>query len=265
MAATLELRRAGAALHVTLNQPQSRNALSAEMVAELQAVAAECAADAHLRCVVLRGAGGNFCAGGNLADFQRLMRMPREGAVDPIATANREFGRMLQAWHALPQVVVAVVEGAAMGGGFGLAAISDICLAETSAQFAMPETSLGLPPAQIAPFVALRIGQAATRRLALTASRIGAQEARAAGLVDEIHEGPDALAEALGKTLRAVLRCAPGALRSTKAIVARAVDLDQTLDFAAGEFAHALRGGEAAEGVRAFGEKRSPAWVEQPA
>ncbi|RZI42389.1 enoyl-CoA hydratase/isomerase family protein [Herbaspirillum sp. HC18] len=267
MVTTLETKRAGGTLHVTLNQPQTRNALSAQMVAELHELAVQCAADVELRCIVLRGAGGNFCAGGNFGDFQRMMQMPHEaGTPDPIAVANRDFGKMLQAWHALPQVVIAVVEGAAMGGGFGLAAVSDLCLAESGAQFAMPETSLGLPPAQIAPFVALRIGQARTRRLALTATRIGAAEAHAVGLVDEVHEGAEALSTALDKTLRAVLRCAPGALRSTKAILARGDEpLDATLDFAAGQFAHALRNGEAAEGVRAFGEKRPAAWAEQPA
>lgn len=267
MATTLHIRRTGPVLHVTLNQPQTRNALSARMVAELRSVAAECAADASLRCIVLRGSEGNFCAGGNLGDFQRLMQFPvADGMADPIAVANREFGRMLQEWQSLPQAVVAVVEGAAMGGGFGLAAVSDICLADAGAQFSMPEASLGLPPAQIAPFVAMRIGAAKTRRLALTAARFGAAEAMACGLVDEVHAGADALAAALDKTLQAVLRCAPGAVRATKEILARCGEpLDATLDFAAGEFAQALRNGEAAEGVRAFAEKRDPAWVQHRA
>jgi len=266
MAATLDTRRAGSVLHVILNQPHTRNALSAQMVEELRELAAQCAPDASLRCIVLRGAGGNFCAGGNFSDFQRLMQSkPEDGGADPIAAANRAFGSMLQAWQALPQVVVSVVEGAAMGGGIGLVAVSDVCLAESGAQLGMPEAGLGLPPAQIAPFVALRIGAARTRRLALTAARLTAAQACALGLVDEVHEGANALSIALGKTLDAVLRCAPGALRSTKAILASGGGLDAALDFAAGEFARALRNGDAAEGVRAFAEKRPAAWVEQQA
>jgi isohexenylglutaconyl-CoA hydratase len=264
--ANLLVKRSGAVLHVTLNQPAMRNALSAQMVSELLDAARECAQDASIRCIVLRGAGGNFCAGGNFSDFQQLMQTAAPAdAPDPIALANREFGHMLQAWQAIPQVLIVVVEGAAMGGGFGLAAIGDIVLAEAGAKFAMPETSLGLPPAQIAPFVAQRIGNAPARRLALTAARLSAAEAKVIHLVDAVLEGADALDEALQKTLQDVLRCAPRALAATKAILSRADnDLDTTLDFAAQHFASALRSGDAAEGVRAFVEKRPASWAMQP-
>ncbi|HEY0844455.1 MAG TPA: biotin carboxylase N-terminal domain-containing protein [Noviherbaspirillum sp.] len=218
---TLLVRRDGGALHVTLNQPATRNALSSQMVAELHELARECASDTDSRCIVLRGAGGTFCAGGNFGDFVRLMQSDAKDGVDPIAIANREFGRMLQEWQAVPQVVVVVVEGAAMGGGLGLVAIADIVLAESKAQFAMPETSLGLPPAQIAPFVAQRIGSSHTRRMALTAARIDARQAHSLQLVDEVADGTAALDEALVKTLQAIRRCAPRALASTKAILAR--------------------------------------------
>ena len=162
---------------------------------------------------------------------------------------------------------MAVIEGTAVGGGLGLAAVCDLVLAEAAAKFAMPEASLGLPPAQIAPFVAMRSGAAQTRRLALTAARLSAAEAMACGLVDQVLAGSVALDGALRQTLADVLRCAPGALASTKAILARqdgTEPLDATLDFAAQQFAMALRGGEAAEGVHAFGEKRVAAWVERP-
>lgn len=267
----LHERRQGV-LHVTLNQPATRNALSAQMVQDLRAVAALCSGDPDLRCIVLRGAGGNFCAGGNFADFQQMMQSePTPGAPDPIAVANREFGHMLQEWSTLPQPVVAVVEGAAMGGGVGLVAISDIVLADQGARFAMPEASLGLPPAQIAPFVARRIGAARTRGLALTAARIGANEALGIGLIDQVAIGADELQRAADATLAAVLQCAPRALAATKAILGHDGKhgdhdgaLDATLDFAAEHFALALRNGDAAEGVRAFTEKRLPRWAPKP-
>lgn len=261
---TLLVRREGAVLHVTLNQPHTRNALSGAMVGALAALADSCATDLSLSCIVLRGAGGNFCAGGNFADFQQMMQSaPAESGPDPIALANREFGRMLQVWCALPQVVVAVVEGAAMGGGFGLVAVCDMAVAESGARFAMPEASLGLPPAQIVPFVAQRLGQPHTRRLALTAARIDAEEARSIGLVQQVAHGSAALEQALQDLVQSVSRCAPRALAATKAILARTHDLDATLDFAAQQFALALRNGDAAEGVRAFAEKRAPKWNEQ--
>lgn len=260
----LQERRQGV-LHVTLNQPATRNALSAQMLQELRAVAIACNDDPEIRCVVLRGAGGNFCAGGNFADFQQMMQSePVPGAPDPIALANREFGHMLQEWSGLPQPVMAVVEGAAMGGGLGLVAISDIVLAEQGARLAMPEASLGLPPAQIAPFVARRIGTARTRGLALTAARIGANEALTIGLIDQIAIGTEDLERAVNAVLASILQCAPRALTATKAILARCDELDATLDFAAEHFALALRNGDAAEGVRAFTEKRVPRWAPKP-
>lgn len=267
----LLVKRAGNVLHVTLNNPSARNALSHQMVTELRATAEQCAQDSGLRCIVLRGAGGNFCAGGNFADFQQMMStsLPEDAhsRADPIAVLNREFGRMLQEWRNVPQVLIAVVEGAAMGGGVGLAAVADVTLAEGGAQFAMPENSLGLPPAQIAPFVALRIGQTQARRLMLTAARIDAWQAQEVGLVTEVLEGAAELEAALQKNLRAFLRNAPRAIASTKAILNRKDDawLDHVLDFAAQEFAAALRNGDAAEGVAAFGAKRAAKWVETEA
>ncbi len=260
----LRLSRGGSILHVALDDAPTKNALSEQMVGELHEVARVAAGDAGLRCIVLRGAHGNFCAGGNFGDFQRMMQMPApvEG-IDPIATANRQFGSMLQAWLALPQVVIAVIEGAAMGGGLGLLAIADISLAAGSAQLAMPEVSLGLPPAQIAPFIAMRIGQAQARRLALTAARIDGWQALDVGLVSEVHEGTAELEVALHKALQKVLRGAPRALAATKAILRQEVAaLDATLDFAALQFATALRNDDAAEGVAAFAAKRAAAWIE---
>jgi isohexenylglutaconyl-CoA hydratase len=262
----LRLSRNGSILHVALDDAPTRNALSEQMVGELHAVAIEAAGDAGLRVIVLRGAHGNFCAGGNFGDFQRMMQMPLPvDGIDPIATANRQFGRMLQAWLTLPQVVIAVIEGAAMGGGLGLLAIADIALATGSAQLAMPEVTLGLPPAQIAPFIALRIGQARTHSLALTAARIDGWQAFEIGLVSEVHEGAAELEVALHKTLQKILRGAPRALAATKAILRHEVTgLDAALDFAALQFAQALRNGDAAEGVAAFGARRAAAWVEIP-
>jgi isohexenylglutaconyl-CoA hydratase len=264
---SLVLARNGSVLHVTLNHPATRNALSQQMVTELRKVAAQCMRDAGMRCIVLRGSHGNFCAGGNFSDFQQMMQVPAptEGE-DPIVTANRDFGRMLQEWLKLPQVVVAVIEGAAIGGGLGLVAIADIVLAEGGAQFSMPEASIGLPPAQIAPFVALRIGQSQTRRLALTTARLDGWQALEAGLVSEVLEGVAELEVALHKVLRSILRSAPRALASTKAILQQrdATWIDETLDFAARQFAKALRNGDAAEGVAAFAAKRAAVWVEMP-
>ena len=110
---TLLLARRGPHLHVTLNRPETRNALSAEMVEELGAVMDAVAGDRGVRSLVLRGAGGTFCAGGDIREFRSAYQAaPRpEDGPDPIAVDNRRFGRFMTRFNSLPQTVVAVIEG----------------------------------------------------------------------------------------------------------------------------------------------------------
>ena len=189
---------------------------------------------------------------------------PADG-VDPIAVFNRSFGAMLERLHACAVPTIAVVEGAAMGGGVGLAAACDFVLASSTAQFGMPEVTLGLPPAQIAPFVASRLGDGAALRLMLTGRRITAAQALACGLADEVLE-PEALDERVNALLAELGRAEPAALRATKAILQkrRSEALAPTLDFASHAFAAALRSGNASEGLAAMSAKRPAAWVVRP-
>jgi isohexenylglutaconyl-CoA hydratase len=250
---------------VTLNHPATRNALSDEMVAGLRDALDRTEADNAIRALVLRGANGNFCAGGDFSRFKALMATPATDP-DPIATSNRAFGRVLESMAACAVPLVALVEGAAMGGGCGLAAACDIVLATRTAKFAMPEVTLGLPPAQIAPFVAMRIGAPAARRLMLTGARLSAEEAQAVGLVDETAEDAVALRESALRWLDRIGATEPGAARATKRILAktRTADLGTTLDFAATAFAASLRSGTADEGIAAFAAKRPAAWKAAP-
>ena len=174
----------------TLNDPASRNALSEAMVDALLAACERAAADRDLRGVVLRGAGGHFCAGGSLGGFAKTIGQPlAAGVSDPLVPLNRRFGALLQALCGLPQWFIVAVEGAAMGGGFGLVCCADQVLAHANAQFATPEVTLGIVPAQIAPFVVRRLGQAAARRCLLTGERWDAATAQRLGLVDEVVAG----------------------------------------------------------------------------
>src|SRR5262249_37324365 len=145
------------------------------------------------------------------------------------AAANARFGALCAAFARTGLPTIAVLEGAVMGGGLGLACVADIVLAGASTQLRLPETTLGLVPAQIAPFLVERIGAAQARRLAVTGARLSAAEALAIGLVHEVHEdaraeaeAPSALDAALARTLDAVRACAPGAVAATKALIARA-------------------------------------------
>jgi isohexenylglutaconyl-CoA hydratase len=257
---TLLLEREGGVLHVTLDRPDSRNAMSLAMVGELRAVLAAVRDQREVRAIVLRGAGGHFCAGGDIKD----MAGARAAGPDAYAALNRAFGALLEEAQAQPQVLVAVLEGAVLGGGFGLACVSDIAIAADGAQFGLPETSLGILPAQIAPFVVKRIGLTQARRLALTAARFDGREALRLGLVHFSETSADALGQRLAECLEQVRRCAPGANAQTKALLlaSETEALGPLLDEAAKQFAAAVTGAEGAEGTLAFVQKRKPQWAQ---
>jgi len=256
---TLLLELHNGVLHITLNRPGSRNAMSLQMVEELRAVLAQVRDDRNVRALVLSGAGGHFCAGGDLKD----MADARDRGAAAYRDLNRAFGALLEEAQRAPQVLITLLQGAVLGGGFGLACVSDIAIAEHQAQFGLPETSLGLLPAQIAPFVVKRIGLTQARRLALTAARFDGIEARRLGLVHFVEHDPQALAQRLDEVLAHVLCCAPGANAATKALLLASDEEPQgpLLDRAADSFSAAVTGAEGIEGTMAFVQKRKPAWA----
>jgi len=282
LAMELEAIRAlqkGAVLHVWLNRPDARNAMSLQMVAELQRVLHDAEASAGqpdaVRVVVLRGAGGHFCAGADLKDMAAARMRAMQGAPqdeatqdeatqapDPVAQVNAAFGRMCVAYARTPLAVVAVLEGTVMGGGMGLACVADVAIAAETASFRLPETSLGVVPAQIAPFLVERLGLSQARRLAVTGGRLDAQEALRVGLVHQAVQTPG-IDTAVDAVLSEILACAPGALADTKALMARARlhDAGSMVDDAAAVFSRAASGPEGVEGMTAFIQKRKPRWA----
>jgi isohexenylglutaconyl-CoA hydratase len=264
------------AVFVTLNQPATRNALSHEMVLELAQVLDALPDNKNARALVLRGSNGFFCAGGSMGSFEDGMSGGASGikAHDvksqqgSIAKSNRQFGFLMQKLANCPVPVIAAVEGAAMGGGLGLAAVSDVVLATSDAKFALTETMLGLIPAQIAPFVVARLGVAKTRRLGLTGERLNGEQALNLGLVDALASSSAELDERLAAWLSSIGRCAPGANRTLKHMLGAldSTPQSQWLDEAAQLFSQcmvspSLTAPEGAEGVAAFRAKRPAKWV----
>lgn len=256
---TLLLEPHGGVLHITLNRPDSRNAMSLQMVSELRAVLASISDDRSVRALVLSGAGGHFCAGGDIKD----MANARAQGADAYRKLNREFGALLEEAQHAPQVLITLLQGAVLGGGFGLACVSDIAVTDHKAQFGLPETSLGLIPAQITPFVVQRLGLTQARRLALTAARFDGHEAHRLGLVHFVEQDAQALAERLDEVLQQVLRCAPQANAITKKLLLASAGQPSTelLDDAAQWFSEAVIGQEGIEGTLAFVQKRKPRWA----
>lgn len=268
---TLATRLAGSVLHVTLNRPESRNAMSLQMVTELRAALASAEASGIVRVVVLRGAGGHFCAGADLKDMAaaRMRAMQNEPpkqasgiTLDPVAQVNAQFGELCVAYARTPLAVVAVLEGGVMGGGFGLACVADVALACESAAFRLPETALGVVPAQIAPFLVERLGYSQAKRLAVTGGRLDAAQALTLGLVHAMH-APGQIDTALAAVLSEIQACAPGAIGATKALMAKArfISPADMVQEAALVFSRAAQGPEGLEGTVAFLQKRKPSWA----
>ena len=268
-ASHIKLEQRGPVLHLWLNRPEVRNALSAQMAQEILATFAAIADDPSVRVVVLRGAGGTFCAGAdlkNLAAAGDASPSAAAGTNDELKENNRRFGTMMETVNAAPQAVIAAVEGYAMGGGFGLACVADITIATADARFAMTEVTIGVVPAAISPFVVKRIGLTAARRFGVSGARLTGTEACAIGVAHLAVPDAAALDAAVREASNQILKCAPVAVATTKRLMLRAAGptpLSELLDDAADCFAAAVRSAEGREGTKSFVEKRRPSWVVQ--
>lgn len=254
---TLVIQDQKPVLRVMLNRPKLANAMNLKMVNELMAVM-EKVEQENYRVLIISGGNGNFCAGGDIKDMQSA------GADKQALTdLNRAFGRMITKADHLPAAVICALEGAVLGGGFGLACVSDLAIAVEKTQFGLPETSLGIIPAQIAPFVVKRIGLTQARRMALFGNRINASEAMNLGLIHQLVENTEQLEEEVMKAVKLAIKCAPEASKVTKALIhsVENEDLEPLLDQAAIDFSDAVMG-EGREGGAAFMQKRLPAWAD---
>ena len=265
----LQLKLDRSVLHMTLNDPKFGNALSEDLVEELIRVLTALKHNDEIAAVVVRGAGKVFCAGGNLKGFAE--KYHNESTAIPrlkheIANTNWEAGReIFNGFNRLPQTVIMVVEGAAMGGGVGLACCNDVMITSKDCKFSTTETSLGLIPAQIASFIIQRIGLTQSRRLMLTGVRFNGEEAQRLGIAHFCEDDAAAVNTRLEEVLASVRRCGPQANRMTKELLFHYMDhgLAPTLEFAGNLFADCMLGDEAKEGVASFVEKRKPRWVDR--
>ncbi len=251
-------------LTIWFNRPDNRNALSKELTTELKEVLNAVREKKNIRGITLRGKGGVFCAGGDLKGFKNNYQGGSQ-TMEDIAAASRQGGQMFDLINELPQVVLILVEGAAIAGGLGMVCCADAVAVTKDAKFAMTETAIGIPPAQIAPVVAQRLGLRIARRLMVTASRFDGKEAHRLGLADYVVDDAAGLDQIEVDMKKQVRRCAPGANAVTKAIVlaTRHLNREQQLDFSAKGFAECMLSDEGREGVASFIEKRKPIWAEQ--
>ncbi|MDP2333677.1 MAG: enoyl-CoA hydratase-related protein [Reyranella sp.] len=262
---TINLLRDGAVAHLRLNRPERRNALTHDMMLELEHAFARVRDDPTCRVLVLRGAGGHFCAGGDLDAMADMPPQPGGGAADPLVPAYRQFGDALLALDTLPQATIAVIEGSAVGGGFGMACCSDVVILHESAKFGLPEPKVGFIPSQVIPFVVRRLGEGPARELAVTGRVIDAAEAHRLGIGRYLCRSAVEVDATLASLLGDILRMEPQALATVKRLVLACATEDDraVLDDAAESLVGLLRRAEASEGIKAFKAKTSPGWAKR--
>lgn len=261
----IRLERTGPVLHLWLNRPEARNAMTRQMQREILALFDSIREDRSVRVVVVRGAGKTFSAGGDIKNMQATGSPQANSAADELREGNRRGGLMLHTINTAPQVVIAVVEGFALGGGVGLSCVADITIAHAKAIFALTEVTLGVVPATISPFVVARIGLTQARYLGVTGARLTGAQAGAIGMAHIVAEDDENLEAELKAAINRILRCAPQAVAETKRLMLRAanvLEMETIRDLAADAFVRAVRGPEGREGTLAFVEKRKPSWVE---
>ena len=245
---------------VTINRPQKKNAFDAATIAALHEAFETLHGADHVRAVFLRGAGGTFSAGADLS----WMR----DAADWSESDNRDdamgLARMLKALHDVPALTIAIVEGAAMGGGAGMVAACDMAVAVEGAKFAFSEVKLGLIPATIAPYVVEAVGARRARALFLTGNTFDAGYAAHLGLIDMVLPDAAAIDSFVTMLTDSLSGSAPGAMGDAKRLVHHVAGhrLDSgLLEETAKRIARARVSAEGQEGVRAFLDKRKPLWA----
>jgi methylglutaconyl-CoA hydratase len=247
---------------VVLSRPEVHNAFNATLIAELTRALQALERDTTVRAVVLLGDGKSFCAG---ADLNWMREMAGYGDAENLADANA-LATMLKTLHRLSKPTIARVHGSAYGGGVGLVACCDIAFAAHDATFSFSEAKLGLIPATIAPYVVEAIGARHARRYFLSAERFTAAEAFRIGLVHDLYplaELDARINELLGSLLVAGPRAQDESKALIRAVASRPID-DAVIADTAARIARVRGSDEGKEGVTAFLDKRSPAWVPAP-
>lgn len=245
---------------LTMNRPELHNAFNENLVAGLTSSLRQLDTDPEVRLVILAASGKSFSAGADLNDMRRMADNSRE---QNLADA-KGIAELMRTLNALSKPTIALVQGAAYGGGVGLTSCCDIAIATARASFCVSEVKLGLIPAVISPYVLAAIGARAARRYFQTAEIITAGEAHRIGLVHEVVADDQELVSACDRVTAQLLKNGSGAMAAAKQLITkvsgRLVD-DELIADTAGLMADRRASAECREGLSAFLEKRLPAWV----
>lgn len=255
---TIELYIREPFAYIILNRPQVRNAMNQQMVDELLTAFTWLRDNRDVRGIVISGAGDTFCAGGDIKEMQAAY-------ADPNFEDNsrtQQFDVLMNAVNTAPQVVIARVDGAAIGGGLGLVCASDIAIASIDTIFALSEVRLGIIPSLIMPYIVQRIGLTNTRRLVLTGARFDGEDAFRLGLIHEL-TGSLELDDRVNIALADVRECSPLAIAACKKLLFEVADphFDTDAVYRSNILDELRRSEDGQEGMLAFIQKRKPNWA----
>jgi methylglutaconyl-CoA hydratase len=252
----LHLEFTGDIAMITLSRPEKRNAITAEMIAELFSAFSELEAS-PARVLILTGAGKAFCSG---MDLEALKALATQSPAEQREDADRLARLCLRIWS-FPKPTIAAVNGHAIAGGCGLATLCDFTIAVPEAKFGYPEVRIGFLPAVVSVFLMRQIGEKCARDLLLTGRTIDAAEAHRIGLVTQIVPAKELMitAQILAATL---LECSPVSLHMTKKLLCdfTAPEIARELELAAAASAQIRTTVDFQEGLASFLEKRPPRW-----
>lgn len=253
---TLKLESDGAVATITLNRPDKRNAITVQMIEELQAALGE-VENGTARVAILTGAGKAFCAG---MDLEGLRAISTQSAEENLAETRRMAGIFRRLW-AFPKPLIAAVNGPAIAGGCGFATLCDFTLAAPEASFGYTEVRIGFLPAIVSVFLRRQVGDKVARDLLLTGRILTSEEAHRLGLVTELVPAAQ-LMERARQLAGTLLANSPASLLRTKYLLRRYEEsyVDREIEWAIAENAASRTTADFREGLAAFLEKRKPTW-----
>jgi methylglutaconyl-CoA hydratase len=256
---TVRVETAGKIGRVTFCRPEVHNAFNDQVIDEMTFAFKRLKTDSDVRVVILSGDGKSFCAGADL----NWMRRVKDSAFEDNLDEARRLADLFWDIYSFPKPVVGRINGAAIGGGTGFVAVTDIAVAAQSAVFSFSEVKIGVVPACISPYVIKRVGEGKAREFFLTGERLTSDRALEAGLVNRAV--PDEMLDAtVNGLVESLLSSGPEAIRVCKELLQTvpALTVDDFKEYTARVIAELRQSPEGQEGMDAFLNKRKPKWVE---
>lgn len=243
---------------VMFNRPEVHNAFNVKMIEEMKEAFHRVKEDGAVRVVVLTGRGKSFCSGADLNWLREIVDYSFKQNLEE----SRALADILFQLYGLPKPTIAMVNGAAIGGGTGFLSACDIAVAAEEAVFGLSEVKIGLVPAAISPYVMRKIGESKAREYFLTGKRISARKAQEIGLVNEVVP-LEKLSESVDRLIEDLLTSGPEAMASCKELISRTsyALIEDVKEFTANMIARLRESQEGQEGMASFLEKRKPNWI----